>query len=89
MQIIRVYVITRSLKNKIRGWKEDSNGNKILRIGVTSPPENNKANEDVIETISKEFKIPKSAIEIVKGKTSRNKSVRISVAWYPQNHPLC
>jgi len=48
-----------------------------LKISVTAPPEKGKANAAVIALLSKEFRVPKSSIEIVRGHTSRRKTLRI------------
>lgn len=42
---------------------------------IQSPPVDGKANDVLIALLSKEFGIPKSKIEIIKGKTGRNKTV--------------
>ena len=44
---------------------------------LTAPPVDGKANEALIELLSKEFDVPKRDIEITKGATSRNKTVVI------------
>jgi len=46
-------------------------------VKVTVPPEKGKANKAVIELLSKALKVPKSRIEIIKGETSRIKTVFI------------
>jgi uncharacterized protein (TIGR00251 family) len=51
-----------------------------LKIKVTVPPEGGKANEKVVELLSKPLKISKSNIEIVRGETSRIKLLRIEGA---------
>ncbi len=48
-----------------------------LKIRVTVPPEGGKANRAVIEILSKALRVPKSSIEIIKGETSRIKTVKI------------
>ncbi|WP_244829532.1 DUF167 domain-containing protein [Desulfurobacterium thermolithotrophum] len=48
-----------------------------LKIKVTVPPEGGKANQKIIELLSKALKVPKRDIDIVKGETSRIKVVRI------------
>ena len=48
-----------------------------LKIKVTVPPEGGKANKAVVELLSKALKVPKSSIEIVRGESSRIKTVRI------------
>jgi len=42
---------------------------------LQAPPVDGKANEALIELLSKEFGVPKRSIEITKGATSRNKTV--------------
>ena len=44
---------------------------------LTAPPVDGKANEALIELLSKEFGVPKRDIEITRGLTSRNKTVVI------------
>jgi len=44
---------------------------------LTAPPVDGKANEALIELLSKEFGVPKRDVEITKGMTSRNKTVVI------------
>ena len=65
-------VTTRSSENGIKGVRDG-----ILQIGVTTIPENNRANNAIIEIISDEFKVPKSKILISAGLKSRNKTVCI------------
>lgn len=48
-----------------------------LLVSVTAPPERGKANEAVIALLAARLSVPKSAISIVKGASSRTKSVRI------------
>jgi len=49
----------------------------VYKIKVTSPPVDGKANRELISLISKKLGIPKSSIEIVSGKTSRMKVLRL------------
>ena len=48
-----------------------------LKVSVTAAPEKGKANAAVIALLSETLGVPKSAIEIVRGETSRIKTVRI------------
>lgn len=45
----------------------------IYEVKVSVPPEKGKANERVIELLSKELKTAKSRIILVKGETSKEK----------------
>ena len=46
-----------------------------IKIKITAQPIDGKANKAVIEFLSKEFRIPKTSIEIVKGLTSKDKTL--------------
>ncbi len=48
-----------------------------VRVWVTSPPEKGKANKAVIALLATALGMPKSALSIVRGETSRDKQVRI------------
>lgn len=45
------------------------------KIKITAQPIDGKANKGLIEFLSKKFKIPKTSIQIVKGETSKEKTV--------------
>ena len=48
-----------------------------LKVSVTAAPEKGKANAAVIVLLSEKLGVPKSSIEIIRGETSRLKTVRI------------
>lgn len=48
-----------------------------LRVRVTAPPDKGKANKAVIELVAKALGVPRSAVEIVRGETGREKLLRI------------
>lgn len=54
---------------------EEHNGR--LKVSVTSPPVDGKANAHLIKLLSKKLRIPKSSIEFTSGETSRNKTLKI------------
>jgi uncharacterized protein (TIGR00251 family) len=70
--IIQVKVIPRSSKKEIAGVE----GNTI-KIKLTAPPAEGAANEQLIELLSETLSIKKGNIEIVKGDSSRYKTVKI------------
>ena len=49
----------------------------IVRAWVNAPPIDGEANESVLKLFSKSLKIAKSKIEIIKGHSSREKTLRI------------
>ncbi len=69
---ITVKVKPNAKKNEVK--KIDENR---YEIRVTVVPEKGKANKKVIELLSKELKVPKSKIKLIKGETSKEKIFEI------------
>jgi uncharacterized protein YggU (UPF0235/DUF167 family) len=49
-----------------------------LKVAVTVPPEEGKANAAVVALLAESWRLPKSAFAIVKGGTARNKTVSVA-----------
>ena len=63
----------RAKKNAITGTLGDA-----LKISLTAPPLEGRANEACIEFLADLLKLPRSSITIAAGQASRNKLIRIS-----------
>ncbi len=50
----------------------------VLEINVKSRPVKNKANEELIDLMSKYFKVPKHKVDILSGSNSKIKKIKIS-----------
>jgi uncharacterized protein (TIGR00251 family) len=48
-----------------------------LAIAIHSKPEKGEANDELIEYLAREIRVPRSAIMIVRGESSRRKTIRI------------
>lgn len=48
-----------------------------LKVYVTAPPTDNKANQAVIEVLAGHFGVAKRQVQIIRGQTSRHKVVEI------------
>lgn len=72
---MRIYikVSPRSSKNEVVRISEGE-----YRVKLTAPPVDGAANEALIKLLSKHFKVAKSSIDIVGGKTAKIKMVDIS-----------
>ena len=70
--IIKVKIVSGSSKNKIIGVYNDA-----LKITITAPPVEDKANKKCIAYLAKYFDVAKSKIEIISGQTSKNKLIKI------------
>lgn len=69
---ISIRVKTNARKNEVRKLTDES-----FEVSVTAPPVDGKANERVIELLSKYFDVPKRSIEIIRGTSSKHKIVQI------------
>lgn len=67
--LVNIKIVPNSSKNDI--VLEDE----FVKIKITAQPIEGKANKALIEFLSKKFKIPKTSIEIVKGETSKEKTL--------------
>ncbi len=70
---LAVKVHPRAKKNAITGEVGD-----VLRLALTAPPVDGKANDACIEFFAKLLNLPRSSVTIAAGQTSRNKVIRIS-----------
>jgi hypothetical protein len=68
-----VKVHPRAKKNAITGEVGDA-----LKLALTAPPVEGKANEACIEFFANLLKVPRSSVTIASGASSRNKVVRIA-----------
>jgi uncharacterized protein (TIGR00251 family) len=48
-----------------------------VKIDLAAAPEGGKANAELIRFLAEEFGVPKSHVEILKGQTTRMKTVRV------------
>ena len=71
--LIRIKIVPNSSKNDL--IIEDE----FIKVKVSAQPIENKANKALIEFLSKRFKVPKTSIEIVKGETSKEKTLLFSI----------
>ncbi|MFA5358599.1 MAG: DUF167 domain-containing protein [Patescibacteria group bacterium] len=71
---LKIRVAARANKNEI--IKEPSGA---WKVRVTAAPTAGKANDQVIELISEEFKVAKSNIVIVKGLRGKDKTIEIQM----------
>jgi len=67
-----VRVVPRASKDEIAGIHGDA-----VRIRVTAPPVEGRANEALIAFLAKQLGVRKSQVEIVAGATSRRKMIRV------------
>ena len=72
MAQIHVRVKPKSARSKILECREG-----VWQVALTSPPENGKANRELVRLLAKAFHIAPSHIQIVSGEKSRNKTLSV------------
>ena len=68
-----VRVHPRAKKNGITGELGDA-----LKLSLTTPPIEGRANEACVEFFAKLLKVPRSSVTIASGQSSRNKVIRVA-----------
>jgi uncharacterized protein len=68
-----VKVHPRAKRNAITGELGDA-----LKVSLTTPPVEGRANEACIEFFAKLLKVPRSSVTIASGQSSRNKVLRVA-----------
>jgi len=67
-----IKVHPRAKKNAITGAVGDA-----LKVSLTAPPVDGKANDACVEFFAKLLNVPRSSVTIAAGQTSRNKVIRV------------
>ena len=67
-----VKVHPRAKRDAITGELGDA-----LKVSLTAPPVDGRANEACIEFFAKLLKVPRASVTIASGQTSRNKVIRV------------
>lgn len=70
--VIRVRVQPRAARDEIIGWRDET-----LRLRVTTPPVDGRANDAVRLLIARAVGLAPSTVSIVAGERSRDKLVRV------------
>ncbi len=72
--LVNIKIVPNSSKNDLVKESE------FIKVKVTAQPIENKANKALVEFLSKLLKIPKTSIEIVKGETSKEKTLLFKIS---------
>ena len=70
--ILKLRISPNASKN---AFLKDTQG---LKVKITAQPVDGKANKALIEFLSEKFKIPKSSFEILKGTSTKDKTILIT-----------
>jgi hypothetical protein len=83
--VLTVRVQPKASKDEIIGPCDDGQGSESLKIRITAPPVDGKANAHLVKFLAKSFGVAKSQVSVVAGETGRNKRVSIAA---PSQLPL-
>jgi hypothetical protein len=72
MSIVSIKVIPKSGRSELKFEGE------LLKIWLKSAPEDGKANDELVRILAKKFDISRAHIKIIRGKSTRNKTVDIT-----------
>ncbi|MEI8054441.1 MAG: DUF167 family protein [bacterium] len=78
--LLELYVLPRTSKDTIVGQHGER-----LKVTITAPPTEGKANKHLIKFLAKHFSVPQSNIKIIRGDSSKNKSILV---LEPKSHLL-
>jgi len=70
--LLRLYIQPKAHRDHIVGLHGDE-----LKVAITAPPVDGKANSHLIAYLAKQFRVPKNQVVLVKGGTSRHKQIKI------------
>ncbi|QYK00571.1 DUF167 family protein YggU [Shewanella psychrotolerans] len=70
--LLKLYIQPKASRDQIVGPHGDE-----LKVAITAPPVDGKANAHLSKYLAKQFKVPKGSIVIEKGELDRHKQVRI------------
>lgn len=75
---VAVRLTPRAGANRIDGIAPSADGAALLKVSVTAPPAEDRANDALIALLAKEWRLPRRDLSILGGAKSRNKTVHIA-----------
>ena len=67
-----VRVVPHASRSEIAGEHDGA-----LRVRVAAPPVDGAVNEELLRTLARALKVPRNAVEIIRGQTSKVKYIRV------------
>lgn len=77
---LAVFVIPKAGADAVGGWREGVQGARELELRVCAAPEKGKATKAAAKVLAAFFDVPKSAVVLKAGATSRHKRFEIPVS---------
>ena len=77
---VSVRLTPKASENRIGPVVGDGDGGAVLKVAVSQPPAEGKANKALIKLLAKSWGLPKTAISVKKGAKDRSKTLFIEGA---------
>lgn len=75
---LAVRLTPKSSADRIQGVAVDDAGRAALKVAVTAPPEDGKANAALEKLLAKRLGLPRTTVSVVSGHTGRSKLVHLA-----------
>jgi uncharacterized protein (TIGR00251 family) len=75
---VAVRLSPRARADRVDGVVRLADGAAVLKVSVTAPPAEGRANDALLQLLAKEWDLPRRDLAIVGGQKSRSKIVRIA-----------
>ena len=75
---VSVRLTPKASRDRVLGPVAEADGHVALKVQVTAVPEDGKANTALLRLLAKEWRLPRTALEIILGATDRRKVVLIA-----------
>jgi uncharacterized protein len=73
-----VRLAPRARADRIDGVAHLADGSAVLKVSVTAPPADNRANEALLQLLARQWNLPRRDVTLVGGAKSRSKLVHIA-----------
>ncbi len=75
---VAVRLTPRAKIDRVLGTAAAAHGGQALKVSVTAPARDGRANEALLQLLARAWHLPRSNLSIVAGAASRNKTVRVT-----------
>jgi len=75
---VAIRLAPRAKSNRLLGIAAAADGGRALKVSVTAPARDGRANEALLQLLARTWHLPRRDFSIVAGVTSRSKTVRVA-----------
>jgi uncharacterized protein len=75
---LAIRLTPRAKADRVLGVAATAEGKRVVRVSVTAPPEDGRANEALLQLLARVWRMPSRDLAIVAGEASRYKTVRVA-----------